>query len=70
MARRSLGSFTILDHIVQADLHGIPYVYLGYWVQGSSKMDYKARFHPVEVLNGQSWVLLSERERKSGRFKG
>ena len=70
MSRRSLGSFTILDHIVQAGLHDIPYVYLGYWVQGSPKMDYKARFRPIEVLNGQSWVLLSERERMNGRLKG
>jgi arginine-tRNA-protein transferase len=70
LRRRSLGSFIILDHIVQAGLHGIPYVYLGYWVQGSPKMDYKARFRPIEVLNGQAWVLLSERERQSGALKG
>ena len=70
LGRRSLGSFIILDHIVQAGLHGIPYVYLGYWVQGSPKMDYKARFRPIEVLNGQSWVVLSERERQAGRLKG
>ena len=70
LRRRSLGSFIILDHIVQAGLHGIPYVYLGYWVQGSPKMDYKARFRPIEVLNGQSWVLLSERERQAGALKG
>jgi leucyl-tRNA---protein transferase len=70
LRRRSLGSFVILDHVVQAGLHGIPYVYLGYWVQGSPKMDYKARFRPVEVLKNQSWVLLSERERNGGRLKG
>ena len=70
LARRSLGSFIILDHIIQAGLHAIPYVYLGYWVQGSPKMDYKARFRPIEVLNGQSWVVLSERERMAGRLKG
>jgi arginyl-tRNA--protein-N-Asp/Glu arginylyltransferase len=33
-------------------------------------MDYKARFRPIEVLNGQAWVLLSERERQSGALKG
>ena len=63
LAKRSLGSFVILDHVVQADLHGIPYVYLGYWVQGSPKMDYKARFRPVEVLKGQVWTVLSARDR-------
>ena len=61
--KRSLGSFVILDHIVQAQLHGIPYVYLGYWVPGSPKMDYKARFRPVEVLKGHGWTVLSKRER-------
>ena len=61
--RRSLGSFVILDHVVQAQLHGIPNVYLGYWVSGSPKMDYKARYHPVEVLKGQVWTVLSARER-------
>ncbi|HEY5409924.1 MAG TPA: hypothetical protein VIJ94_05785, partial [Caulobacteraceae bacterium] len=50
--------------------HSIPYVYLGYWVQGSPKMDYKARFRPIEVLQGQTWVVLSERERRGGGFKG
>ena len=69
MGRRSLGSFIILDHVVQAGLHGIPYVYLGYWVQGSPKMDYKARFRPVEVLSGQTWIVLSERDRQRGRLQ-
>ena len=58
LARRSLGSFIILDHVVQASLHGIPYVYLGYWVPGSPKMDYKARFRPIQVLHGQVWTTL------------
>ncbi len=33
-------------------------------------MDYKARFRPIEVLKGQSWLLLSERERQDGALKG
>jgi len=61
--RRSLGTFIILDHIVQATLNGLPYVYLGYWVPGSEKMAYKARFSPLEVLKGQGWMLMSARER-------
>ena len=63
LARRSLGSFVILDHAVQAGEAGIPFVYLGYWVRGSVKMDYKARFHPLEVLVGPGWRLLAARER-------
>ncbi len=63
LTRRSLGSFIILDHAVQAAEAAIPYVYLGYWVQGSVKMDYKARFSPLEVLKGPSWRLLGARDR-------
>ena len=58
LAKRSLGSFIILDHVVQANMAGLPYVYLGYWVSGSAKMDYKARFDPVEVLQPGGWTLL------------
>ena len=66
LPRRSLGSFVILDHAAQATEAGIPYVYLGYWVQGSVKMNYKARFSPLEVLHGPNWRLLAARERLGG----
>ena len=54
-AMRSLGTFMILDHIERARRMGLAYVYLGYWVQGSRKMDYKARFLPQERLTGDGW---------------
>jgi arginyl-tRNA--protein-N-Asp/Glu arginylyltransferase len=63
MARRSPGSFIILDHVVQAEAAGLPYVYLGYWVSGSEKMAYKARFAPLEVLKPGGWRLLAACER-------
>src|SRR5579875_1531262 len=50
LASMSLGSFVILDHIRQSQAAGLAFVYLGYWVSGSAKMDYKARFYPLEVL--------------------
>ena len=52
---RSLGTFIILDHIARARRLGLPYVYLGYWVKGSKKMDYKGRFLPQERLTGEGW---------------
>ena len=55
MERRSLGRFAILDHVRQAALVGLPFVYLGYWVQGSAKMDYKADFRPMETLGKLGW---------------
>lgn len=63
MAKRSLGSFIILDHIVQAQINSLPYVYLGYWVPGSEKMAYKARYSPLEILKPGGWALMSARER-------
>jgi leucyl-tRNA---protein transferase len=54
-APRSLGTFMILDHIARARRMGLPYVYLGYWVQGSRKMDYKGRFLPQERLSPEGW---------------
>jgi arginine-tRNA-protein transferase len=53
---RSLGTFMILDHIDRANRMGLPYVYLGYWVPGSRKMDYKGRFLPQERLMAEGWV--------------
>ncbi|WP_184718996.1 arginyltransferase [Caulobacter sp.] len=63
LVKRSLGSFIILDHIVQAQEGALPYVYLGYWVPGSEKMAYKARFSPLEILKPGGWSLMSARER-------
>ena len=55
LERRSIGTYTILWLIERARLLGLPHVYLGYWVQESRKMAYKARFHPSEVLVAGAW---------------
>jgi leucyl-tRNA---protein transferase len=55
-ARRGLGTYMILEHIAYARRLGVPYVYLGYWIQGSPKMSYKKRFQPQEQLTGNGWV--------------
>ncbi|MGZ5854698.1 MAG: arginyltransferase [Xanthobacteraceae bacterium] len=57
--RRSLGTFMILDHIERARRMGLPHVYLGYWVKGSRKMDYKARFLPQERLTSTAWTRVA-----------
>lgn len=61
IAQRSLGVFAILDHVCQAASVGLPFVYLGYWVQGSRKMDYKAGFRPMDVLKPSGWTRLEPR---------
>ena len=54
-ARKGLGTFIILDHIIRAARAGLPYVYLGYWVDGSDRMAYKANFRPLERLGRDGW---------------
>ncbi|WP_238122689.1 MULTISPECIES: arginyltransferase [unclassified Xanthobacter] len=58
--QRSLGTFLILDHVARARDLGLPYVYLGYWVQGSGKMDYKRRFVPQERLLPHGWERVDK----------
>lgn len=55
MAERSLGTFLILDHIAKTKAFGLSYLYLGYWVEGSRKMAYKARYLPQERLGMLGW---------------
>ena len=57
-AARSLGTLMVLDHIARAQRMGLAYVYLGYWVRGSRKMDYKSRFLPQERLAPDGWARV------------
>lgn len=60
LAKQSLGSFVILDHIRIAQEMGLPYVYLGYWVPGSPKMGYKAQYAPLELFSGGRWQRVDD----------
>jgi leucyl-tRNA---protein transferase len=53
--QRSLGAYMILDHIFRARALGLPHLYLGYWVEGSKKMDYKAQYMPQQRLGMDGW---------------
>ena len=55
LATRSLGAFMILDHIFRARAMLLPHLYLGYWVNGSKKMAYKALYLPQERLGTEGW---------------
>ena len=52
---RSLGTYMIMSHIEWARKLGLPYVYLGYWIAGSDKMAYKAKFQPLEMYADDAW---------------
>ncbi len=54
-ASRSPGTYLILDHVEIAREAGLPYVYLGYWIPGSRKMDYKSGFTALEIYRNGRW---------------
>ncbi len=62
--RTGLGNYIILDHIRRAAQDGLPYVYLGYWVDGSARMQYKVRYRPLEKLGRDGWQRLSDMEQQ------
>jgi arginine-tRNA-protein transferase len=66
-AERSLGTFMILDHVERARALDLPFVYLGYWVNGSRKMDYKIRFNPIEMLSEKGWRRFDASEPDAAR---
>jgi arginine-tRNA-protein transferase len=55
--RRSLGSYMVMWLIRAAERAGLPYVYLGYWVEGSRKRA-KTRFRPIEGFGTAGWQRI------------
>ena len=58
LPKSSLGTYNVLWQIEQARQLGIPYVYLGYWIEESEKMAYKVNFQPIEALRRGHWEAL------------
>lgn len=63
---RGLGTWNVLSIIAEAARRGLPYVYLGYFVEGYRSLAYKGRFGPAEALdwNEMSWRPFERRERR------
>lgn len=58
--KESLGTYMILDQIIDTAQSNRLHIYLGYWIKNSEKMNYKARFKPFEALSSQGWIRHSE----------
>lgn len=52
---RSLGTFAILQQIELARRRGTSWLYLGFWIDGHPKMDYKRRFRPLQIRTADGW---------------
>ena len=57
--RRSIGVFSVLSEIELCRTRGLSHYYLGYWVEGSKTMQYKASYYPHEILKRDEWVRRS-----------
>jgi len=53
---RSLGVFNVLYQIQWARESELEFLYLGYWIQGCQKMEYKRNFAPNQMLIDNQWV--------------
>lgn len=60
-SHRSLGTFAVLQQIWLSQLYSLPYIYLGYWIDGHPKMDYKRNFGGLELFQNEQWIAFSNK---------
>jgi len=60
--KRSLGTYCILQQIQQARTQQLDYLYMGYWIKQSRKMNYKSSFQPLEVFIDNSWEMADSQD--------
>ncbi|MFO1196999.1 MAG: arginyltransferase [Burkholderiaceae bacterium] len=60
VAGASYGTFNILWQLEQCRQLELKFLYLGYWIEQSPKMAYKARFRPIEQLRNGVWEPMAD----------
>ncbi len=53
---RSLGNYAVLFEIQEAKRLGLNWLYLGYWIDGCQKMNYKTNYQPLEHYVQNKWL--------------
>lgn len=57
-SKRSLGTFAIIKQIEYVRNIQLDWLYLGYWIKGCKKMNYKTNFKPMFGFVNQEWKLV------------
>jgi len=66
LPNRSLGVYGVLSQVELTREMGLPYLYLGYWIEGCRKMAYKQAYQPLEMLHAGRWQPMGWDENPHG----
>ncbi|MBY0574349.1 MAG: arginyltransferase [Undibacterium sp.] len=60
VAHASYGTYNVLWQIAKTKELGLPFLYLGYWIEASRKMAYKNHFQPLQTLIDGAWMPMAD----------
>ena len=58
--KNGIGIYLILKAIEKVQMEKKKFLYLGYWVKNSKKMDYKIKFNNLQVLVDGNWRFFNQ----------
>lgn len=58
--KNGLGTYMILKAIETTEFLNLRYLYLGYWIKESKKMNYKSSFNNLEIFKNGKWDLMNK----------
>lgn len=59
LSHRGLGVYAVLWQIEHCVKLGLPYLYMGFWIEDCSKMNYKSKYRPNEIFCSDQWQSSS-----------